>query len=388
MVRDAIVDAGGFDRAGVFLYDPECNALRGTWGTDRAGGLEDISYQEYALDPDSQAPMLRVARGELDYALSSDFTESNQIGAGDPMVGVRAHAVLALRANDLFLGVVAVDNLLGGAPIHAEDIQGLLPFAELAAVAIANSRLFQELRQAQEALIRTEKLRAVGELASGIAHNINNILTAVLGYAELIRTTPDLSPEIAYYARTVERAASDGADIVRRMQHFASMETSAQKTRFNLADVAQEALQLVRPAWQTQAVERGVKIAAEIRLDTPLWVRGVASELREVIVNLVTNALHAMPDGGTLTIRGLTENGKAVIEVRDTGVGMAEPVYKRIFEPFFTTKGPSLGTGLGLSVAWGIVNQHQGRIDVQSALGEGSVFRVVLPLADPSAPLP
>ncbi len=244
----------------------------------------------------------------------------------------------------------------------------------------------QALNQTQEALMRAEKLRAVGELASGVAHNVNNVLTAVLGYAELIQGAENVTPEIRNYARTIQRAALDGAEVVRRMQRFARKEAKTDKELFALTETVREALDLTRPAWHTLAMGRGIQIQTDLRLDTPMWVLGSASEIREVFVNLITNAVHAMPEGGTLSVHSFISDDLAVVEVSDTGIGMDEQVYKRIFEPFFTTKGPSLGTGLGLSVAWGILTQHRGRIDVQSAPGAGAVFRVSLPLAASPAP--
>lgn len=379
MARDAVVEAGGFDRAAVFLYDAPSNMLEGTWGTDRSGQPVEISTRRF--EADQVTPLARVVRGEQDYSLTVNFTEECHLQPNDPMYGTTSHAVVPLRAGDQVIGAICVDNLLRQAPITLEDIQGLLPFAEQTAVAIQNARLFEALQQAQDALIRSEKLRAVGELASGVAHNVNNVLAAVLGYAELIKEAEEASPEVKLYARTIERAALDGAEIVRRVQHFARRETDARKSQFDLSVIVQEAIDLTRPAWLNQAAGRGARI--EVVSDLPLGLRavGVASEIREVLVNLIRNAADAMPGGGTLTVRGFSEGKEAVVSIADTGVGMDTGLSKRIFEPFFTTKQQGMGTGLGLSVAWGIIARHNGRIEVESAPGQGSTFQVRLPLA-------
>jgi len=379
MVRDAIVAAGGFDRACVFLYDPATGLIQGAWSTDREGNSKDASSIVFSVERSRREPLGQVIRGEVPYSLVDDLTRSYQLPTEDPLYGIRAHAIIPLRAAGVVLGTLSVDNLLSDRPITEADIEGLLPFAEQAAVAIQNARLFAELRQAQDALMRSEKLRAVGELASGVAHNVNNILAAVLGYAELIQGVEGVPAEVAHYARTIERAALDGAEIVRRVQRFARRETEIGQAPFDVAEVTQEALDLTRPVWQHQAVGRGIQIEVVKRLTPGLHVLGHESEIREVLVNLIKNAVEAMPEGGTLTVSCSTEGEQVLVSIEDTGIGMEEATRKRVFEPFFSTKSAGLGTGLGLSVAWGILDRHHGRIEVQSAPGQGSQFRIRLP---------
>jgi PAS domain S-box-containing protein len=382
MVRDAIVEVGGFDRASVCLYDRETDRLLGTWGTSRQGELEDESDQSFSVAEDT-VEIQRVVRGELAYALIANYTAQYHPSPDHTMYGVRAHAVVPLRVGEDVVGIVFVDNLLRQTPITDEDIEALLPFTEQAAVAIQNARLFAELRQTQEALLRSEKMRAVGELASGVAHNVNNVLAAILGYAELIQEAENVSAELAHFARTIERAALDGAEIVRRVQQFARWKNETSPTVFDLAAVASEAIEMARPAWRNQAAGRGVKIEVKTRLQPGLLARGEASEIREVLVNLLRNAVDAMPEGGMLTVCCHDEDRQGVVSVADTGVGMDEMTRQRVFEPFFTTRS-GRGMGLGLSVAWGIMERHKGRIEVLSAPGHGSQFQIRLPLADES----
>ena len=172
----------------------------------------------------------------------------------------------------------------------------------------------------------------------------------------------------------------DGAEIVRRMQQFARQEARAQMITFDLAQVSQEALELTRPVWRNLAAGRGAKIVVETDLKVSLPVRGVASEIREVLLNMMKNAAEAMPVGGILKIKGFESDHFACITVEDTGIGMDEATRKKVFEPFFTTKGIGLGTGLGLSVAWGIIHRHNGRIEVESEVDKGTCFSIFIPL--------
>jgi signal transduction histidine kinase/CheY-like chemotaxis protein len=385
-VRDAVVEVGGVDRTGIFVLELDPDRMRGTWGTDREGNPEHISQQIYDLDDPRIALMMQVVRGELDYSLLDDYTTFCGLKPGHVMYGVHAHAIVPLRAGRDLVGVLNIDNLMRDAPITRDDIERVQPFAEQAAVAIQNTRLFDELRHTQEALVRSEKLRAIGELASGVAHNINNVLTAVLGYAELIQEEAEALPIVIQYARIIERAAMDGAEITRRMKQFARQETDTGKALFDLVVTVRDTVDLTRPVWQNQAMARGALIEVVCDLAPNLPVLGVDSEIREVMINLIKNAAEAMPNSGAITIRAYAQEANAIVEVSDTGIGMDEQTRRRIFEPFFTTKGVGLGSGLGLSVAWGIIERHGGRIEVQSRPGAGTCFYVRLPLAPIDTP--
>jgi signal transduction histidine kinase/CheY-like chemotaxis protein len=295
------------------------------------------------------------------------------------MYGVHAHGVVFLESEAEFVGLIYVDNLLTDNPISDEDMLGLLAFANQVVVAIQNARLIQKLQQVQETLVSTERLRAVGELASGVAHNVNNILAAVLGYAELVQEVPNLPPAAMQYAQTIEKAAMDGANIVRRIQHFARKHEQESRTILDVGEMVQEAIVLTRPLWHDQGA-KVIELIADIQ--SGAFLLGVASEIREVVVNLLRNAVDAMPHGGTLNIECTVIGGMVRLRVKDSGAGMTEAVRKRLFEPFFTTKGVGLGTGLGLAIAWGIVDRHGGTIEVESELGRGATFTILLPFAN------
>lgn len=375
LVRDAAIDVGGFDRAGVWLVEGE--NIRGSWGTDAHGRPRDERHLLEKLD--QWPPAARdLMSGRQRFYIEHWRTPYDDLRDEE---GFIPHAVVALVTHGEMVGLLSVDNLISGRPFSEEDLVPLLPFADQAAVAIRNARLMQEVRQVQEALLRTEKLRAVGELAGGVAHNVNNVLTAVLGYAELIQQDESATPQIRQYARVIERAALDGAEIARRMQQFAHTGADDRHTSFDLVSVTNEAIALTRPAWHNQAAAMGVRIDVVTEMPAKLFVKGIASEIREVAVNLMKNACDAMPNGGTLTVKCYRRNGEAVLEVTDTGTGMDDDTKARIFEPFFTTKGAGLGTGLGLAITWGIVAHHQGRINVRSEPGKGTTFTVHLPIA-------
>ncbi len=385
MVRDAVVEVGGFDRASVYLYDREAQLLRGTWGTDREGRPEDQTGKESPVEKNSRIAGIRVVLGELAYAITPDFTSEYGIPPGAPMHGVRAHAVVPLRAGREIVGVICVDNLIRDVPISDEDIAGLLPFANQAGAAIQNARLFTELTRAQDALIRSERMRAVGDVAIGVGHNIGGVLMSVQGSAGFIKEAEDAVPEIRRYAEIIERAATDGKRILDRLLQTAGQDSSQPFFPFSVTESVQDAADLMQAAWQ--ADEPKIEIRTE--LSGPLMVQGAASEIREVAISLLKNARESMPEGGTIIIRTLSGSCSAILEVEDAGAGMDDDTRARVFDQFFTTKRSGRGLGLGLSVAWGIVERHGGRIEVAKSSSAGSTFRVNLPLlADqrPSAP--
>jgi signal transduction histidine kinase len=274
------------------------------------------------------------------------------------------------------------------------DERLLTNIASLTALALRSARLYEErsaayreLTLAQGHMVRTEKLRALGEMAAGVAHDFNNLLAVVVGRAELLLRRAQ-TPELARGLETIRQAALDGAQTVRRIQEFTRTRRIRPFRRVDLLDVVREVVEMTRPRWKDEAQSRGVSYEVTIEGGPVAWVAGRPEELREVFTNLLANALEAMPAGGRLAF-GLDVDGDAVVvAVRDTGGGMSPETARRVFEPFFTTKGPQ-GSGLGLSVVWGIVTRHGGTVEVDSRPGEGSTFTVRLPVAQslPEPPL-
>ncbi len=324
-----------------------------------------------------------------------------------------------LLYHERFVGVITVNDRSGvGRRFSEEDRQTLALLAGQAATAIENARLYAELKtsydglqQAQAELIRTEKLRGLGQMAAGMAHDLNNMLAAVLGQTELLKLRVT-DPAILDALGTLETAAADGAQVVRRLQDFARQRTASPLAPCDLAAIIRETVEMTRPRWQDEAQRRGAGIGMALQLPADLPpVLGHPTEIREVLTNLIFNAVDAMPQGGTLTLSGRVverwtgesaESSRMIhqftappihaegdwveLQVTDTGVGMRPEIQSRIFDPFFTTKGLQ-GTGLGLSVVYGIMERHHGRIDVASALGQGSTFTLQFRTA-PAVPAP
>ena len=235
-----------------------------------------------------------------------------------------------------------------------------------------------QLREAHEQLVRSEKLRAVGEIAAGVAHNFNNVLGGILARAQLLQMVADPA-EVRQGLGIIERAALDGAGIVRRLQDSARLQTVTPLTPVALNQVVRDALELTRPRWKDAAELSGKPITVETTLREFPAVLGDPLGLREVVTNIVLNAIEAMPDGGRLRVETMVWGGWVTAIFSDTGIGMSDEVRRRIFDPFFTTKG-TRGTGLGMSVSYAIVKRHGGEILVDSAVGQGTSVRLRLPM--------
>lgn len=239
------------------------------------------------------------------------------------------------------------------------------------------------VRRLQQQVAASDKLRALGELASGVAHDFNNCLAIILGRCQLLaRRTQDEG--IAKGLAVIEKAAADGGQTVRRIQDFARMRTDAPEGLHDMAEIVNDVVEITRSKWQNEAEGRGAKIAVTTSFLHTARVSGNAAELREALTNLVINAVDAMPRGGTLAFLTCDEavDGRECVrlDVKDCGTGIPAEARTKIFDPFFSTKG-NLGTGLGLSVTYGIVCRHGGTIGVESELGSGTTFSLRLPAA-------
>lgn len=248
------------------------------------------------------------------------------------------------------------------------------------------ARDITEERLASERAAQAAKLRALGQLASGVAHNFNNILAAVLGHAQLIKR--DCKDERTIQRMDIiERAALDGAQTVKRIQGFGLQQNGEVYESFDLNQLVQDSTHLTRVRWSDEAQARGLHYEVELDLKPVPLARGAASELREVFVNIILNALDAMPQGGRLRITTEAQGASVRVSFSDSGIGMSREVSEHIFEPFFTTKGVS-GMGLGLAVSYSIIERHAGRIETRSSPGCGTTFTITLPTGDAARPKP
>lgn len=234
-------------------------------------------------------------------------------------------------------------------------------------------------KREQELMAQSDKLRAVGELAAGVAHNLNNSLTVIQGRAQLLlRNATDES--LSKSLQVITDAVEDGSKTLRRILEFARRDSAASEfAPVELGYLVTSSVDIARPKWQSKS--RSGKIEVKVNRSGPVYVMGEQAELREVVLNLIFNAVDAMPEGGVIEIGTRPEIESGCFWVADTGCGMPAETVSRIFEPFFTTKG-KLGSGLGLSASHGIITRHQGEIVVLSEPGEGTRFEVRLPICE------
>jgi len=235
-----------------------------------------------------------------------------------------------------------------------------------------------EQRNLQKQLIQSERIGALGRMASGVAHDFNNILAAILGRAELMIMSMPKSEDLEKDLKIMQKAALDGAETVRRIQEFSGVAKQREFTPLKVNDIISDVLQMTEPRWKDQPQRDGLKLEVSTDLKSQLSVAGSASDLREVLTNMVFNSLDAMPTGGELSIKTGDDGRQVYISIADTGIGIAPEVVGSLFEPFFTSKGAG-HTGLGLSVAYGIISRHDGKIDVNSKQGKGTMFTIRLP---------
>lgn len=260
-------------------------------------------------------------------------------------------------------------------------------------------KAYDDLRQTQQSVVQQERLRALGQMASGIAHDINNALSPVLAFADMVlRKETGLSACSRKNLEHIKTAAEDIAHIVERMSEFYRRREQNKRLRLvNLNRLVEQVLDLTRPRWLDMAQNQGIAIRVETNLDESLpELYANESELRETLTNLILNSVDAMPKGGviTLALRGHSLNQEffsqsapshIVIDVKDTGTGMEEKTRQRCLEPFFSTKRDRGGSGLGLAMVYGMMERHDGNIEVESAPGKGTTMRLVFPVRKPPA---
>jgi signal transduction histidine kinase/CheY-like chemotaxis protein len=266
------------------------------------------------------------------------------------------------------------------------------------ALAIHQAQLYQDLQKAyndlsrsQQSLMQQERLKALGQMASGVAHDINNALSPVIGFADLIALTEagltDAGKKHLLYIKT---AGEDIAHIVKRLREFYRPRNEREPLQaINLGILAKQVIDMMGPRWRDIPQANGINIEMKLELgEVAPEFAGIESEIREALTNLILNAVDALPRGGVITVRTSAidrpvKNGdpslNAILEVSDTGIGMDELTQKRCLEPFYSTKGKR-GTGLGLAMVYGVIERHQGKIEIDSAIGKGTTMRLLFPV--------
>jgi PAS domain S-box-containing protein len=243
-------------------------------------------------------------------------------------------------------------------------------------------RRLSELRATQRQVVQQERLRALGGMVTGVAHGLNNALSLILGNAEILQhqcQSSGAGNDLVNFAQTIITASLDAAEMVNRLQEFhRPAEPDETRSALPLNVIVEQAIALTRPRWSAEAIARGTPIEVFTSLAPVPSVRGNAPELREMLTNLIFNAVEAMPQGGTITIKTRAVDDRIALSIADTGTGMNEDVLRQCFEPFYTTKFGG-NSGLGLSLVWGVVERHQGTVSVESKIGRGTTFLISLP---------
>jgi len=380
-VLELLREQWGYALCGIFFLDQEKDELYiKQFSGER---LEEIKDMRFRVGVDGIVGWV-AKRGEPYYA--PDVSKDPLYIRGSPVA--RSEAAFPLMVRNELIGVLDIESsdLMG---FDEEDLKVLSSFASQVSISIENAQLFsnlkqtlEELKQAQDQIVQAEKLRAMGEMASGVAHDFNNVLAVILGNIQLLLHQLDhLGPEeVRERLRKIEQASKDGAETVRRIQEFTGVKRDKEFTLLSIKEIIAEVMSITQPRWKDQAQKKGIQIELVKKLGDVPSVLGNPSELREVFTNIVFNAVDAMPEGGQLSISTEPQtDGWVEVKVSDTGIGMAEEVKKRVFDPFFTTKGVT-SSGLGMSVSYGIIKRHGGEILIESEPGKGTTFIIHLPV--------
>ena len=293
-----------------------------------------------------------------------------------------------IRTDQRILGALIVGRRTSGKAFDDGDVAHLTALGRQLAVTIEGvlqadelKRAYESLKAAQDHLVSSERLKAIGQMASGVAHDFNNALGVILARAQLARAnlagdSPDVA-KVRADLETIIKTALKGAQTIKRIQEFTRIRKDTPQEAVDLNTAVKDAVEICRPKWKQEAEARARIIEVRAELSEIPLVTGNIYELAQVVENLIFNAVEAMPDGGQITLRTRLEGEAVVLEVSDTGVGMDETTRKKLFEPFFTTK--EYGHGLGTSIVYNIIQRHRGRIEVRSEPRRGSTFTIRLP---------
>jgi len=381
----------------VCLYDATARSLTvaavGVHSTDLA---QELAMGERASIPIDENGLSRCVRGQLVYEADIggvDFPFPRRLASG----GLRSLVAAPLQIESQVFGALIAARRAPGA-FSSGDCEFLRQMSEHVALAAHQAQLhealktaYEDLRNTQQAVMQQERLRVLGQMTSGIAHDINNAISPIMLYTDaLLEREPGLSANARQSLQTIQQAVSDVAETVARMREFyRPRETQTELQPVQLNTLLLQLRELTRARWETMPQQKGIVIDLQLELGEHLpEVQGIENEIREALINLVFNAVDAMPEGGRLTIRTRRSGADRVcVEVADTGSGMDEETRRRCLEPFFTTKGER-GTGLGLAMVYGVMQRHNGEIDIDSAPGTGTTMQLSFAIADPPAAKP
>lgn len=328
------------------------------------------------LPPAWQYPEISRARVTLDEAVYESGA------AGEPRDLLKADIVASGRLR----GAVEVEYLqdrpvLDEGPFLREERRLLDLVAEEIALIVEQKKAEEERLHLEEQIRRADRLATLGQLAAGVAHELNEPLSAILGFTQLAKKVPGLPRQAAEDLERIQAASLYAREVVRKLMLFARR-TPPSTRQVNVNQIVEECMSLLDSRGTRARVETARRLATELPT-----IAADPSQITQLVINLLVNALQAMPQGGKVTVETAVRGDRIAIGVADTGIGMEADIMSKIFDPFFTTKDIGEGTGLGLAVVHGIVMAHGGTIAVQSKPGQGSYFEVLLPIvgADPHA---
>jgi PAS domain S-box-containing protein len=391
VVLRSLEDNLGIDFVSLCTYqtDPELLTVScvGERGAELARGIGIVEQARIEVDENG---LKRCVYGELVY-------EPTIENSGLPFTmrlasaGLRSLVASPLMIESEVFGVLLIAKRRSEA-FSSDDCEFVRQLSSHVALAAHQARLYealqgayQDLRQTQQTVMQQERLRALGQIASGIAHDINNALSPAGLYTQSMLThEKGLSDRAREHLAVIQRAIDDVARTVQRMRAFylpRGMELTLAPVDLN--QILMQVIDLTRARWSNIPQERGVVVHVESDLENDLpRILGAENEMRDALTNLLLNAVDAMPEGGTITMRTrlLRRDNQVVVEVQDTGIGMSETTRSRCLEPFFTTKGER-GTGLGLPMVFGMVQRHSGDFEIDSELGRGTTMRLIFPCA-------
>ena len=404
--------------SGQYNMDVNCKEkeFRGTIGiirdiTDAKNIYEKNRLLTHAVEHNSSTIIITDCSGTIEY-VNSKFTQ---------LTGYTAEEVIGQNPRILKSGITSPeeysqiwDTILAGKGWHGEfcnkkkngdiywehtSISNIKNSKGVITHFVAAKEDISERKKMEEALIQSEKLKSIGTISAGVAHEFNNILAIIYGKTQILEMNYKENKELADELGIIMKAARDGSEISKRMLKLTKTEKDfTEFEHYYIGDLLKQAIEFTMPRWKNEAQANGINYIFDKEgiKDTPATLC-CPTELREVFTNLISNSLDAMPDGGTITVKARYVQSGEIIEKKskfpgpklnsdyvevifaDTGKGMTEEVMKNIFNPFFTTKG-SEGTGLGMSTAFGIITGHGGKVEVNSMIGKGSTFTIQLPI--------
>jgi signal transduction histidine kinase/ActR/RegA family two-component response regulator len=398
VVLRKLEDHLGVDLGAVALFDSQAETLNvAALRIKNPRVAAKLDLREGSMLKFSETGLERCREGQTVYAPDT-VKQAAPLAENLAVADLRSVVAVPLLVDSKLIGILLAARLKPEG-FTSGDSEFLRMLSEHVALATHQAQLhnelaqaYNDLRQTQHTVMQQERLKALGQMASGIAHDVNNALSPVVGFADLVlRAEKTLSENGKRYLRHIRTAGEDVAHIVARLREFyRRREEQEALHELNLNTLTEQVVDMTRPRWRDIPQSRGatIEVVTELSPDAPV-LAGIESELREALTNLVLNAVDALPDGGRITIRTQMQNctslravgqpSHIVLEVEDTGIGMNEETRRRCLEPFFSTKGKR-GTGLGLAMVYGVVERHEASIEIQSEPSKGTLFRLIFPV--------